>query len=131
MESARPLFNEIATFLAATAMVLRETVVQFERTSARVTENVTMRPGQADRSLVVTLQDFDRLQQEFATLAEILAQAAGKPLESWLRVEGGRHPAEDAIATVSLADLKDRLMRYLGTAMMDLTAEPAGEEVVF
>jgi hypothetical protein len=123
--------TEIATFLAATATVLRETVVQFEKTTSRITEGVLARPGHADRELIVTLQDFDRLQQEFATLAEVLTHAASKSSASWLRAEGGGHPAEDAIARISIADLKERLMRRLGVSMMELTLAPTGDEVVF
>ena len=126
---AKPLIDEIASFLAATAMALRETVTRFERTTARITESVTTRPSLADRDLIVTLQDFDRLQQEFATLAEVLSRAAGKSGESWLRAEGGGHPAEDAIATVSIADLKDRLMYSLSASPLDLAV--GSDEVVF
>jgi hypothetical protein len=126
---AKPLIDEIASFLAATAMALRETVTRFERTTARITESVTTRPSLADRDLIVTLQDFDRLQQEFATLAEVLSRAAGKSGESWLRAEGGGHPAEDAIATVSIADLKDRLMYSLSASPLDLAG--GSDEVVF
>ncbi len=42
-------------------MVLRGTVMRFERTVAQITENV-MPPGSANRELIVTLQDFDRLE---------------------------------------------------------------------
>lgn len=126
---AKPLIDEIASFLAATAMALRETVTRFERTTARITESVTTRPSLADRDLIVTLQDFDRLQQEFATLAEVLSRAAGKSGKSWLRAEGGGHPAEDAIATVSIADLKDRLMYSLSASPLDLAG--GSDEVVF
>ena len=127
----RPLIDEIATFLVATAIVLRETVMRLEKTTARITENVTMRSTQADRNLIVTLQDFDRLQQEFVTIAEVLTQVAAKSSESWVRTEGGGHPAEDAIATISIADLKERLMRHLGSSMFELPTEPTAEDVVF
>jgi len=127
----RPLIDEIATFLVATAIVLRETVMRLERTTARITENVTMRSTQADRNLIVTLQDFDRLQQEFVTIAEVLTQVAAKSSESWVRTEGGGHPAEDAIATISIADLKERLMRHLGSSMFELSTEPTADDVVF
>ncbi len=121
--------DEIATFLDATAAALRDTVARFEKTTARITENVTTRPSLADRDLIVTLQDFDRLQQEFSTLADVLARAAAKSGESWRRAEGGGHPAEDAIATVSIADLKDRLMYSLGAPSMDMAV--GTDEVVF
>jgi hypothetical protein len=130
-ESTERLANEISTFLLATAKALRETVSRFEQTTARITEKVAAQSTQADRSLIVMLQDFDRLQQEFAALAEMLDRVAGKPEESWLRKGGGAHPAKDAIATISVADLKDRLTRHLGILRIDLGVAPMGEEVVF
>jgi hypothetical protein len=79
----------------------------------------------------VTLQTFDRLQQEFAMLADVLNLAAGKSHESWLRGSGNGHPAEDAIAYVSIAALKERLLRDLrgATARAMEAAEP--EEAIF
>jgi hypothetical protein len=126
----QPAIREIGTFLTATAEVLRETIMRFEKTTAQITGNLMTRPDQADRDLIVTLQDFDRLQQEFLMLAEVLTQAAGKSSESWLRAEGGGHPAEDAIAVISVADLKERLMRQLNMSMIAL-APAAGDEAVF
>jgi hypothetical protein len=116
----QPAVGEIGTFLAATAEVLRETVMRFEKTTASITEHVMTRQGQADRDFIVTLQDFDRLQQEFLMLAEVLTQAAGKTGESWLRAEGGGHPAEDAVAGILVADLKERLMRQLNISLITL-----------
>jgi hypothetical protein len=126
----QPAIGEIGSFLTATAEVLRETIVRFEKTTAQITGNLMTRRDQADRDLIVTLQDFDRLQQEFLMLAEVLTQAAGKSSESWLRAEGGGHPAEDAIAGISVADLKERLMRQLNMSMIAL-APAAGDEAVF
>ena len=129
--AAQPPIDDIATFLQATATALRETVARFEKTSARITENLALRAGTVDHDLIVTLQDFDRLQQEFTTLADVLARAATKSGVSWRRVEGGAHPAEDTIATISIADLKERLMRHLGFSMPGLAPPAAADEVVF
>ena len=94
MESLpQALVTEVGTFLVATAEVLRETIVRFEKTTARITESVVTRPGQADRDLIVTLQDFDRLQQEFLTLAEVLTQAAAKSSEFLVACGGQRSPS--------------------------------------
>jgi hypothetical protein len=126
---AKPLIHEIATFLAATSAALRESVTRLEKTSARITETVATRPSLADRDLIVTLQDFDRLQQELATLVEVLTRAAQKSGESWLRIEGGGHPAEDAIAAVTIAELKDRLMYSLSASPLDVAV--GTDEMVF
>jgi hypothetical protein len=129
--AAVPQVNEVSTFLTATAMVLRETIARFEMTTARILEHILKRPGDANRDLIVTLQDFDRLQQEFVTLAEVLTQAAAKSSESWQRVEGHGHPAEDALASVSMGELKERLMRSLGISIFDLGATATAEEAEF
>jgi hypothetical protein len=129
---AGQLVDEISTFLVAAAAVLREAIMRYEKTTARITEHVANRPNEANRDLIVTLQEFDRLHQEFAAIAEVLTSAAAKPSESWRRAEGGVHPAEDAIANISIADLKERMMRRLGISMIDLTMlVPTGEEVEF
>ena len=107
--------DEIQTFLAAISTVLHETVATFELTVSRITEIAMSRQGRADRELVVALQDFDRLQQEFATLGQILGKMS-------IKVEPGHPEAKhghEAIANVSLADLKDRLAHHL----MLLTSE--------
>lgn len=123
--------NEIAEFLAAVATVLREAVTRFEVTTARITERVAGHPFR-DRELVVTLQDFDRLQQEFVALAEVLGRAAAKSRDSWSRAPDGTHPAEDAIAGVSIANVKERLMRQLSfLSTLDLSIVPTGEEALF
>ncbi|MGH6674133.1 MAG: hypothetical protein ACRECV_19470 [Xanthobacteraceae bacterium] len=123
--------TEIAAFLTAVAAVLREAVVRFEETTARITERVAGHPAR-DRELVVTLQDFDRLQQEFVALAEVLGRSAAKSRDSWSRTPGDRHPAEDAIAAVSIADIKERLLRQLTfLSTLDLSIVPTGDEAVF
>jgi len=83
-----------------------------------------MRPGKADRDLVVVLQDFDRLQQEFANLSEVIDRLSQKS------VAGESYPGAEALAAISIADLKDRLARHLRTLSMDSPAGE-GEEVVF
>jgi precorrin-6B methylase 1 len=130
-ESTRRVVSEISAFLLATARALRETVSRFEVTTARITEKVMAQSTQADRDLVVMLQDFDRLQQEFAALAELFIRATANSEESWLDENGDSHPAREAIATVSLAELKDRLTRHLGILRIDMGVASMEEEVVF
>lgn len=127
----RGVTDETATFLAAVATVLRETVGRLEVTVDRVTEMAALRSGQVDREVVMTLQDFDRLQQEFAAIATVLEQLAEKPGEVQPPAAQG-NSISDAIAGISIADLKERLLRHLGSSMDDLFALPtASDEVVF
>jgi len=130
-ESSQSLIHEFGIFLVATAMVLRDTIARFEKTTASITEQVMTRSSQPDRDLIVMLQDFDRLNQEFVSLADVLIQAAAKPRGSWLRAEDGSHPAEDAVAAVSIAHLKERLKRQLDVSTIDLAVAPGNDEAVF
>jgi hypothetical protein len=125
-----PHITEISTFLVATAMVLRESIMRYETTTNRITQTLLTQADKVDRDLVMTIQEFDRLHQEFATLSEVLIQAAAKSGKSWLREEGGGHPAEDTLASVSIADLKERLMRRLGASLLNFDPNES-EEVVF
>jgi hypothetical protein len=115
--------SEVRPLLAAIATVLRETVAAFEATVGRITEITVTRPGRADRDLVVALQDFDRLQQEFATLSEVLGKLSA--------ANGGPYAGADALAVISIADLKDRLARHLRMLSMELPGAETGEEVEF
>jgi hypothetical protein len=129
---AAKVVSEVSTFLIATASALRDAVNRFEQTSAGISAYVAGRPNEANRDLIVTLQAFDRLNQEFVALAEVLTIAASKSSETWMRAERGGHPAEDAIASVTVSELKERLQRHLGITKIDLTMlVPTGEEVVF
>ena len=129
---AGKVINEVSTFLIATASALRDAVTRFEQTSAGISAYVASRPNEANRELIVSLQAFDRLNQEFVALAEVLTLAASKSSETWIRPASGVHPAEDAIASVTVSELKERLMRHLGINKVDLTMlVPTGEEVVF
>jgi hypothetical protein len=129
---AAKVVNEVSTFMIATASALRDAVTRFEQTSAGISAYVASRPNEANRELIVTLQAFDRLNQEFVALAEVLTHASSKSSETWLRTQNGGHPAEDAISGVTVSELKERLMRHLGITKIDLTMlVPTGEEVVF
>lgn len=116
--------DDTRTFIAAIAVALRESVAGFEETVSRVTEITAMRTGRADRDLVVALQDFDRLQQEFATLGDILGRISGAPGITGAapaHVNATGHPLLDGIA---MAALKARLSFHLRS----LTADPADSD---
>jgi hypothetical protein len=125
--------DEVGTFLAALAAVLRETTSHFEDTVGRITDIVTTRESRPNRDLVMTLQDFDRLQQEFVTLSEVLAQIAATSSGSWSGGAGANHSGHEAIAAISISGLKTRLLRSLDELRMDSaeSQEPAADDVVF
>jgi hypothetical protein len=128
-KTAPPTNDEIKTFVSAIAVVLGETVAGFEQTVARITDLTTIRQRSADRDLVVALQDFDRLQQEFATLSEILAKLSA--LSGAGALVNGADPAHPVLAMISIAALKDRLARQLRDLTADLSHSETSDEVIF
>lgn len=92
--------------LSALSTVLRDTIARFDQISGKVSENIMTRGNPADFDLIVALQDFDRLQQEFGALSDVISHC----VEVW-NVAGGEHAPfrHDPIAAITLADLKERL----------------------
>ena len=125
--------DDIKVFLAAIAATLRETVVRFEETVTRITEITAMRPGGADRDLVVALQNFDRLQQEFVTFGEVLARLSSLPRHGAQSDQTDLQAASyEMLAGISLAGLKERLSGHLRNLKFDIPMPEGGEdEVIF
>jgi len=115
-------------FLEALATLLRETVLRFEETVGQITHKVTSNGAQPDRDLIVTLQNFDLLQQEFAALGNTLALYAATANRR-IAARDDRHP-RDVIATISIADLQDRFLKRLyGESVSTADALAEGEEI--
>jgi hypothetical protein len=117
--------GDVGAFLTALSAVLRETVARLETTVGRMTDIVVNRSGPAERDLVVALQDFDRLNQEFIALGELLERFG---------VSHGRQPEDSAfdlgfaaISVIPMGDLKSRLIGQLNQVASELR-EPQGPE---
>ncbi len=109
--------EDLGEFLSTIAKLLHETVVKFERTSSKITEIVVSQPGKTDRELILALQDFDRLQQEFSALGEALARTAESAATGrWAEGSGEDHAKHEVIGAISIADLKERILTHLGGA---------------
>ena len=72
-----------------------------------------MGSGRPDRELIVTLQSFDRLKQEFEALGDALTRYAGSTNDVPLAGEERAQLGQDVIAAITVHDLKDRLLRRL------------------
>jgi hypothetical protein len=111
---------------------MRQTVERFEETVGRISELVIAHSSRPDRDLIVALQDFDRLQQEFAALGDVVAycsatSGAAGSVEAW-----AEHHGHQAITAITVADLRDRLLEHLRGASTDLgEPEEGSEDVVF
>lgn len=67
--------NDVGAFLAVFAALLLDNVLRLDETVGQVTDLV-MGSGKPDRELIVTLQSFDRLKQEFEASHSSLPHSA-------------------------------------------------------
>ena len=115
--------DDVGAFLAVFAALLLDNVLRLEETVGRVTDLI-MSSGRPDRELVVTLQSFDRLKQEFEALGDALTRYAEStnavPAAGEERIQLG----EEVIGAITVADLKDRLLYRLKEQLPDLEIAP-------
>jgi hypothetical protein len=121
--TAKETADNVGAFLAVFAALLLDNVLRLEETVGRVTDLI-MSSGRPDRELVVTLQSFDRLKQEFEALGDALTRYAEStnaiPPDGEERVQLG----EEVISAITVADLKDRLLYRLKDQLPDLADMP-------
>jgi len=126
--TAKDSADNVGAFLAVFAALLLDNVLRLEETVARVTDLI-MSSGRPDRELVVTLQSFDRLKQEFEALGDALTRYAEStnaiPPDGEERIQLG----EEVISAITLADLKDRLLYRLKEQLPDLADMPKIMEI--
>jgi len=121
--------SDLSALLAALSTVLRDTIGSFEEISGRVTDNVLMRGYAADDQLIVALQDFDRLLQEFTALSDVISHCA-----SASSVGGSNGHAAfgyEAIAVITLSDLRDRLLNCLRSHVVQFAPSTGQGEQVY
>jgi hypothetical protein len=119
--------SDVGAFVAVFAALLLDNVVSLEETVGRVTDLV-MSNGRPDREMIVTLQSFDRLKQEFEALGEALTRYAEATNTT---PPGGDERAElerSVISAITVADLKDRLLARLQDDLPDVIAPPLSDQ---
>jgi hypothetical protein len=120
--------DDLAAFLGTLAAMLRETISKFEQTASKVTDLIVTLPGQTDRELVVALQDFDRLNQEFAAICDALARTGTSITGTWTHEDGDDHPKHKVIGAISIADLRDRMLNHLNSPSLEPTVDSMLEQ---
>jgi|RhiMethySRZTD1v2_1073278.scaffolds.fasta_scaffold600921_2 hypothetical protein len=123
--------DDVGAFLAAVATIMRETVVRLEATVGHITESVLTRARAVDPDLIVTLQNFDRLQQEFTALGDVVAHVAataGRPAsdDGWVE-----HHGRQAVGAIPIADLRNRFLHHLGEERAQSAEASRSDEVLF
>jgi hypothetical protein len=120
--------NDVGSFLAVFAALLLDNVLRLDESVGRVTDLV-IGSGRPDKELVVALQSFDRLKQEFEALGDALTRYAGAtnsvPSEGQERAQLG----QEVIAAITLAELKDRLLSRLQEDLPQGAAPPVSPQV--
>jgi hypothetical protein len=115
--------DNVGAFLAVFAALLLDNVLRLEETVGRVTDLI-MSSGRPDREMVVTLQSFDRLKQEFEALGDALTRYAeftnAIPSAGEERIQLG----QEVISAITVADLKDRLLYRLKDQLPALANMP-------
>lgn len=100
------------------ALVLRQTNARFESVAAEISGVVRDMP--ACNSLTVVLQEFDRLQQEFAAVSDVLDHCTRHG-------DGTVRRSVDAVAAVTVSGVRDRLAEYLSGMPQEPLASDAGD----
>jgi hypothetical protein len=108
MESSK----DVGSFLAVFAALLLDNVVRLDETVGKVTDLV-IGSGRPDKELIVTLQGFDRLKQEFEALGDTLTRYAQSTNSVPPAGEERAQLGQEVVAAITLAELKDRLLSRL------------------
>ena len=124
--SAANSADNVGAFLAVFAALLLDNVMRLDETVGQVTDLVTSN-GRPDRELIVTLQSFDRLKQEFGALGEALARYAEATNELPVAGKERAQFGQEVVAAITVADLKDRLLRQLKDELPELDAPKISE----
>jgi hypothetical protein len=120
-----------ADFVGALAALLRGSVDRLGETAGRVTGTLLERADKTDRDLVVALQDFDRLQQEFAALSRALTHSADALRESSSANPASKPVGRAAIAAIAVSDLLARLSSHLQSAARSESTIGLDDEKIF
>lgn len=120
---------EVSDLLLAIAISFRESIRRFDETVGRITEIVTRHSVHNDREFVMALQNFDRLQQEFATLGEVVERISAAGDRSG--ADAMARFCRDVIASVSMSELQERLAYHFRIAVEEPLLLEESEDVEF
>ena len=129
--------NDVGAFLAVFAALLLDNVLRLDETFGLVTDYVMS--SKPNRETIVTLQNFDRLKQEFEALGDALSRYAQATNATPISGEERSKLGHNVIAGITVADLKDRLLSRLQGDQQEASApsispeqaEEVGVDVVF
>jgi hypothetical protein len=124
MESSK----DVGSFLAVFAALLLDNVVRLDETVGKVTDLV-IGSGRPDKELIVTLQGFDRLKQEFEALGDTLTRYAQSTNSVPPAGEERAQLGQEVVAAITLAELKDRLLSRLQEDMPSIAVTAMSQKL--
>jgi hypothetical protein len=117
-------------FLGAVTIAFKESLASLEQTVGQVTEIIVAQGGQKDRNLLMVLQGFDRVQQEFANLTSALETVATARL-----IHGGTADSalsvKESLGAISIDHIKIRLEELFSAVLANIDTVTEFEDVVF
>lgn len=116
----------IGTFLRIFSGVLLEQVHHLDETVEQVTALATA-AGPLERDMIVALQSFDRLKQEFEALGSALARCAELANGMPRPTDSHTHFGDQVISAITVAGLRDRLWQRLEDDMAAIVAAQTPE----
>ena len=119
--------------LATLASILRDSTGRFEQTSDRIAQLVLAREtgSGSGADVIVALQEFDRLRQDFEAIEGILGGCA-QAIERAAANESGRL-LRDVIGEIPVVDFKTRFARRLAWVSQEIDSSGTAfvEEAIF
>jgi hypothetical protein len=118
--------SDDGAFLAVFAALLLDNVLRLDETVGRVTDFVMA--SKPSRELIVTLQSFDRLKQEFEALGDALSRYAEATNVAPMSLEERAQLEQSVIAGITVHDLKERLLSRMQEDLPNMPAPAISPE---
>ena len=130
-KSSADLDPPLPKVLATLASILRDSTGRFEETSDRIAQLVVARETGSGVDIIVALQEFDRLRQDFEAIEGILAGCA-EAIERAAANQAVR-PLREVIGEIPVVDFKTRFARRLAWVSQEIETIDSAfvEEKVF
>ena len=130
-KSSADLDPPLPKVLATLASILRDSTGRFEETSDRIAQLVVARETGSGVDIIVALQEFDRLRQDFEAIEGILAGCA----EAIERAAANQtvRPLREVIGEIPVVDFKTRFARRLAWVSQEIESPDTAfvEEAIF
>jgi hypothetical protein len=119
----------VGAVILALSDVMTDTIGRFEQIAARITQIVLTKGSNSQQELIVELQSFDRLQQEFTAFTNALARCAAVGDELHLTDDQDSRLRSEVIAAITVSELRGRLLRRLESNLTNVMSSLEDEAI--